>query len=83
MTEWVAVVETATYLATAESLLSEEDRTAIITMIAQNPKAGDLMPETGGLRKLRIPLEGRGKRGGGRLITFFHDSGMPIFLIAL
>jgi hypothetical protein len=78
-----SVVETATYLATAEILLTEEERAAVVDMIAQDPQAGDLMPGTGGLRKVRVALQGRGKRGGGRLITFFHDAGMPVFLIAL
>jgi hypothetical protein len=41
------------------------------------------MQDTGGLRKVRIPLKGRGKRGGARLITFFHDVGMPVFLITV
>jgi hypothetical protein len=63
--------------------MTKEERTALVDMIAQDPQAGDLMQGTGGLRKIRVPLQGRGKRGGGRLITFFHDSGMPIFLIAL
>jgi hypothetical protein len=83
MSDWVTVVETAAYMRTAEALLTEEERTAVVNMIAQDPLAGDLMPGTGGLRKVRIGLEGRGKRGGGRLITFFHDAGMPVFLIAL
>lgn len=51
--------------------------------IAADPAQGDLMPGTGGLRKVRVPLPGRGKRGGGRLITFFHDEGIPVYLIAL
>jgi hypothetical protein len=81
--EWISVVETATYLATAEVLMTEEERAAVVDMIAQDPQAGDLMQGTGGLRKVRVPLQGRGKRGGGRLITFFHDASMPVFLIAL
>lgn len=83
MSEWVSVVETAAYLALAEVLMTEEERAAVVERVAQDPQAGDLMPGTGGLRKLRVPLQGRGKRGGARLITFFHDVGMPVFLIAL
>jgi len=79
----ITVVETETYLSTAESLLTDEERTAIVDMIAADPTQGDLMQGTGGLRKVRVPLLGRGKRGGGRLITFFHDEGMPVFLLVL
>lgn len=82
MDRLVSVVETEGYLASAETLLGEEERSAIVTTIATDPTLGDLMPGTGGLRKVRIALPGRGKRGGGRLITYFHDEGMPVYLLA-
>ena len=50
--------------------------------IAADPSAGDLITDTGGLRKVRVAMKGRGKRGGGRVITFFHDEHMPVFLVA-
>lgn len=62
--------------------MSEAERMAVVEMLASDPQAGDLIPGAGGLRKARIPLRGRGKRGGGRIITFFHDLRMPVFLIA-
>ena len=78
----ITVVETSAYLAMAAGLLDNAERMAIVDLIAADPRAGDLIRETGGLRKVRVPLEGRGKRGGGRLITYFHDEDMPVFLIA-
>lgn len=36
--------------------------------IKGNPKAGDAIQGTGGIRKIRIPLDQHGKRGGGRVI---------------
>lgn len=47
--------------------------------ILQNPEAGDMIEETGGARKMRIQLAGRGKSGGGRVIYF--DTGEVIYLI--
>lgn len=44
--------------------MSEEERTAVVNALAAAPDAGVLIKGTGGLRKLRIPLAGRGKRGG-------------------
>lgn len=44
--------------------MDDDERTALILYLAENPTAGDLIPGTGGLRKLRWGLEGRGKRGG-------------------
>lgn len=50
--------------------------------LAHHPAAGDLVPGTGGIRKLRWGLEGRGKRGGARAIYFYHDMDMPLFALA-
>ena len=40
-----------------------------------------IIPGTGGVRKLRWRLEGRGKRGGGRVVYFHYDAGMPLFAL--
>jgi hypothetical protein len=48
--------------------------------IGTQPESGDLMPGTAGVRKLRWALEGKGKRGGARIVYYFHSSAMPIFL---
>jgi len=79
----LTVVETPGYLRRAEHLLDVRQRAGIVDMVAASPSIGDLIPGTGGLRKVRIALQGRGKRGGARLITFFHDPAMPVFLITI
>ena len=48
--------------------LSDEDLRLLQQILLKNPKAGDVMQGTGGLRKIRIPVENVGKRGGGRVI---------------
>jgi hypothetical protein len=77
----VSVVETATYLSRATRLMSEDEREAVIDQVAADPTAGDLVPGSGGLRKMRIPLVGRGKRGGGRVIYWFHSERLPVVLL--
>ncbi len=47
------------------------------------PTCGDLIPGNGGLRKVRIGRGGSGKRGGARVVYFFHHAHMPIYLLAL
>ena len=79
----ITVVETAPYLSDAVQLMDQAERIEVVNAIAADPQAGDVIQGTGGLRKVRIPLKGRGKRGGARLITFFHDVDMPVFLIAV
>lgn len=76
----VAVVETTEFLAAAKKLLSEEERGSLVYFLANNPTAGDLIVGTGGARKLRWSLEGRGKRGGARVIYFFHSERLPLFI---
>jgi hypothetical protein len=77
----LAVAETPLYQNQAAKLLSFEERSRIIDLVAQSPKLGVLIPGSGGLRKLRIPLEGRGKRGGGRVIYWYHSQGFPAVLL--
>ena len=51
--------------------------------LAQNPKAGEVIQKTGGLRKIRWTLKGKGKRGGIRII-YYHitaDSHIRLLLI--
>lgn len=45
------------------------------------PTAGDVIPGGGGLRKLRWPVRGHGKRGGARVIYWRDTAGERIYLI--
>ena len=76
-----SVVDTPEFLSATRKLMSEEERALLVDYLAYNPTAGDLIPGTGGVRKLRWGLEGRGKRGGARVIYFHHDAGMPLFAL--
>lgn len=77
----VTVVETPEFISRADKLMSDEQREELIAYLAANPTAGDLVPGAGGVRKLRWRLEGRGKRGGARIIHFFHSTAIPLFLL--
>lgn len=81
MTSLVGVVETGPYLAEARRLMSEEERGAVVDMVAADPEAGAVVAGTGGLRKMRIRLGGRGKRGGGRVIYWYQSEGCPVVLL--
>ena len=60
----ITVAEMPEYIRRAEELLSESERQDVIDYVAANPKAGDLIQGTGGIRKLRWGRSGRGKSGG-------------------
>jgi hypothetical protein len=59
----MTVVETERFLRDARTLLAELERAELVAYVAANPEAGDVIPETGAVRKLRWRLPGRGKRG--------------------
>ena len=48
--------------------LTDEDLRSLENVLLKNPKFGNTIQGTGGIRKIRIPLENIGKRGGGRVI---------------
>jgi hypothetical protein len=77
------VVETPDFITSAQRLLTEAERAALIDLLAQHPTAGDLMRGTGGARKLRCGAKGKGKSGGARAITFYAGPDLPVFLMAV
>ena len=79
----MTVVETPGFLRDAAGRLTEEERDGLVTFLAANPEAGDIMPETGGARKLRWRMAGRGKRGGAWVIYYYHNVSIPLFLLSV
>lgn len=77
----ITVVETPEFLSATRKLMDEGERALLVDYLAWNPTAGDLISGTGGVRKLRWALEGRGKRGGARVVYFHHDADMPLFML--
>jgi hypothetical protein len=77
------VVETPSWLRAAEAIFTEAEREAIVEMVAADPECGDLMPGTGGFRKVRVGRGGLGKRGGARVIYILRSEAFPIFLITV
>ena len=78
------VVETPSYLSRAEKIFSASERAEIVTMLASDPECGEIMQGTGGVRKVRVAVGGRGKSGGARVIYYFHGSeSLPILIFAV
>jgi len=79
----MTVVETPFFLRKAAGLLTDEERAQMVEFIATHPEDGDIMPESGGVRKLRWAAKGKGKSGGVRVIYYFYNDTFPIFLLTL
>src|SRR5574340_49326 len=77
----MTVVETPFFIRKVTGLLDEEERWDLIGFLAANPESGDIIPETGGVRKVRWAAQGRGKRGGVRVIYYYHSQAFPLFLL--
>ncbi len=76
-------MELSGYLRRAEKLLSADERDEVVRMVALDPTVGVVMQGSGGFRKLRVGLEGRGKSSGARVIYFFHDERLPVYLFSV
>ncbi len=75
------VAETPIFARQADKLFTDEERRALIEHLAGNPLAGEEIPGTGGVRKLRFVASGRGKRGGARVIYFYGGEDILIYAL--
>jgi hypothetical protein len=78
----ITVAETAPFRKKIIEVLRDDERADLIAYLAEHPSAGDLIQGTGGVRKLRWRALGRGKTGGIRVIYYFHNEAMPLYLLA-
>ena len=75
--------ETTVFTRQITELLSDDELNALQWLLIANPDRGDLIRGSGGLRKIRCAGSGRGKRGGLRVIYYWHVPGSTIlFLLA-
>ena len=76
------LVETNVFARRRAALLDDEQYRALQLTLVDDPIAGALIPGSGGLRKLRWDLTGRGKRGGARVI-YYWAAGNEVVLLLL
>ena len=79
----IRIAELGPFRKEAPELWTEEEVQNLRDYLALNPEAGDIVIGTGGVRKLRWRISGRGKRGGARVIYYFRDLNMPLYLISV
>ncbi len=77
------IVELPEFQKRALGLLKEDEKISIINYLAAHPQSGDLIQGTGGIRKLRWSAQGRGKSGGVRVIYYYHNETIPLFLLTI
>lgn len=77
------IVELPEFLRKVGQLLKEEEKLSIINHLAAHPQSGDLMQGTGGIRKLRWSAQAKGKSGGVRVIYYYYNESIPLFLLTV
>ena len=68
------VIELSPFSRNWHSVWSEAEYSEFIEWIAANPKSGDVIKGSGGVRKIRWASSGQGKRGGARVIFYSADA---------
>src|SRR5690625_893417 len=81
---WVMIfIETPIFTKRLKDLLDDDSYTEFQRLLAERPEAGDVIEGTGGIRKVRVPAKGRGKRGGARVIYYHFVSASQIALLMI
>jgi RelE toxin of RelEB toxin-antitoxin system len=76
-----AVAETTLFQKQSARLFTRDEKAAVIEFLAAHPGSGDIIPGTGGVRKVRVPARGKGSRGGARVIYYLLDEDAPLFAL--
>lgn len=76
-------VETRLFTRLVQEYLTDDDYRALQESLAADPDIGTVIPGSGGIRKLRWPAPGRGKRGGYRVIYYVKRADSLIWMITI
>ena len=76
-------VETTLFTRLVRNYFTDDEYAALQNSIVANPEAGDLIRGSGGVRKLRWGLAGRGKRGGVRVIYYLQLQQGQVWMLTL
>ena len=81
----MVIIETSVFTRRVTVLLSDDEYRELQATLVERPKAGPVIPGSGGIRKLRWSASGRGKRGGARVIYYWateQDHLLMLFIYA-
>src|SRR6266571_7976586 len=76
-------VETKLFTRLVQQYLSDDEYAQLQQALISNPEAGSVIPGSGGVRKMRWGVAGRGKRGGLRIIYFLRLRQGEIWMLTL
>ena len=76
-------IETKLFTSLIQEYLADDEYSALQQALATNPEAGDVIRGSGGVRKIRWGVEGRGKRGGIRIIYYLRSSQNEVWMLTV
>ncbi|HEY8793302.1 MAG TPA: type II toxin-antitoxin system RelE/ParE family toxin [Gemmatimonadaceae bacterium] len=76
-------LEVSQFTLTAKGVLSDNELFAVEDELLENPEAGERITGTGGVRKIRAAIAGRGKRGGARILYYYVPSRAVVYFIVV
>lgn len=76
-------IETSLFTKLLPQYLSEDEYLGLQTFLLKNPDTGKIIVGTGGVRKIRWGVSGKGKRGGVRIIYFWKTQADEIWLLTM
>ena len=77
----ITVLQLPKFKAEATELIGTDGIEALAVYLIDHPDAGDVIPGSGGVRKLRWAAKGRGRRGGARIIYLYVVIAARVYLI--
>lgn len=80
---WITIAEVKEFTEAADDVFTEDERDTLIELLALDPLAGEAIPDTGGVRRIRWAAKSQGRRGGANVVYFFRDLNTPVYLLAL
>jgi hypothetical protein len=79
----ISFIETKLFTRLVQEYLSDDEYSILQQALLSDPEAGAIIPGSGGVRKLRWGVTGRGKRGGIRVIYFLRTRQGQIWMLTL
>lgn len=77
----MVIIETSVFTRLIKELMDDDSYGELQEALVQKPDVGDLIPGSGGLRKVRWKIEGKGKRGGSRIIYYWQTTDDQLWML--
>ena len=77
------IIETPIFTKQLLDILSDDEYRQLQNTLIIDPRAGDLIRGSGGLRKIRVKASGKGKRGGARSIYYWLCEQNQIYMLLI